>query len=91
MVGIDIFTGKKYEDIYPVSQKIMVPEIKKVEYEVAYIDENDFVSLILPDSSLKENVKLPQSEDLKEKLNNLYRKYEGKAQIYFTIMSSCGE
>ena len=39
---------------------IMVPTVTKTEYEVADIDdEDDFVSLIMDDSSLKEDLKLP--------------------------------
>jgi translation initiation factor 5A len=37
----------------------MIPNVTKVEYEVADIDEDGFVSLILEDGSLKEDLKLP--------------------------------
>ena len=32
IVGIDIFTGKKYEDACPTSHNIYVPIVKKNEY-----------------------------------------------------------
>lgn len=61
IVGFDIFTGKKYEDSAPTGASIGVPNVTKEEFEIADINEDDdFVSAILGDGSLKEDLKLPK-------------------------------
>jgi translation initiation factor 5A len=59
IVGLDIFTNKKYEDSWPTSAGVMVPVVNKIEFEVADIAEDGFVSLIKPNGDLKEDLKLP--------------------------------
>ncbi len=63
IVGIDIFTGKKYEDSMPTAATVLIPTVNRIEYEVADIDEDDFVSLIQEDGSLKTDLKLPAGDE----------------------------
>jgi translation initiation factor 5A len=59
IVGLDIFTDKKYEDSWPTSAGVMIPTVTKLDYEVADIAEDGFVSLIKANGDLKEDLKLP--------------------------------
>ena len=34
LVGLDLLTGRKYEDICPGSHKLEVPLVRKIEYQV---------------------------------------------------------
>jgi hypothetical protein len=34
LIGLDIFTGKRYEDVCPASHNMNVPNVKRQEYQV---------------------------------------------------------
>ncbi len=76
IVGNDIFTNKRYEEIAPTSATIRIPIVEKKEYEVADIDEDYFVSLIKEDGDLKSDLKLP--EDDQEIFDDLKKVWEGR-------------
>lgn len=63
IVGNDIFTNKRYEEICPTSANIRVPIVEKKEFEVADIGEDDFASLIQDDGTLKSDLKLPKEDE----------------------------
>ena len=89
--GIDIFTGKKVEAIQSTSDHVVVPVVKKVELEVADISEDNFVSLILPDSSLKEDLKLPNDKKEAKKLRDAFESNKDESSVYFTFIKACGQ
>lgn len=92
IVGLDIFTGKKYEDSMPTSANVMIPIVNKVEYEVADIDDDDFVSLIKDDGSLKSDLKLPvNDEDVYKELKAMWENNKDKGQVFFSVTSAVGQ
>ncbi|MCL4126295.1 UNVERIFIED_CONTAM: hypothetical protein GTU68_005775 [Idotea baltica] len=89
IVGNDIFTGKKYEDAFSTSHTVYVPIVSKIEYEVADISDSNFVSLLLMDFSLKEDLKLPNDEELRKELQSIWERNHDDSQVYFTVISAC--
>jgi len=61
--AIDIFTGKKYEDIIPSTHTAHVPFVVRKEYSLVDISADDFCSLMDDEGNCREDVKLPDFPD----------------------------
>jgi translation initiation factor 5A len=61
--AIDIFTGKKYEDVCPSTQNVQVPNVIRTDYSLMDISVDGFTSLLFEDSSTREDIKLPEYPD----------------------------
>jgi len=91
IVGTDIFTNKKHEDTSPTSATVQIPIVKKFEYEVADLDEDDFVSSILEDGTLKDDLKLTrEDEDVCKDLKKMWEE-RGDKLVFFTVLVAVGK
>ena len=61
--GIDIFTNKKYEEIAPSSETVHVPVVKRAEYSLVDISEDDFCTLMNEEGECREDIKLPDQPE----------------------------
>ncbi|GAB4816780.1 hypothetical protein N2152v2_003826 [Parachlorella kessleri] len=67
-VGIDIFTGKKYEDLTPSSHNCDVPHVNRTEYTLLDVSDDGFVSLMDEKGNTVDHLTLPKGTDELEKL-----------------------
>lgn len=86
LVGIDIFSGKKYEDLSPSTHNMDVPNVRRQEYALLDIDEG-FMSLMTNDGTTKDDVRVPDG-DLGSKLQAEFD--EGK-ELVVTVITAMGE
>lgn len=86
LVAIDIFTGKKLEDISPSTHNMEVPNVRRTEYQLVNIDDG-FLSLLTTDGDSKDDVRVPDGE-LGEQIQAEFD--EGK-DLMVTIVTAMGE
>ncbi|SCU86254.1 LAME_0D05182g1_1 [Lachancea meyersii CBS 8951] len=86
LVAIDIFTGKKLEDLSPSTHNMDVPNVKRTEFQLLDIDDG-YLSLMTMDGDTKDDVRAPDGE-IGEQIQAGFE--EGK-DLMVTIISAMGE
>jgi len=94
MVGIDIFTGKKYEDICPSTHNMYVPNVVRKELEVVDITEDGYFSLMNEDGDIRDDLKLTEicSVSTPAAVRELISQAEGTGErVVATVWKALGE
>jgi len=86
LVAIDIFTGKKLEDICPSTHNMNVPNVNRKDYQLVNI-EDEFVSLMDDGGDQKEDLKIPDDDIGKE----ITEKFDKGETFMVTVLSAVGE
>ncbi|KAK2466604.1 hypothetical protein APHAL10511_000862 [Amanita phalloides] len=86
LVAIDIFTGKKLEDICPSTHNMDVPVVRRNEYQLVNIDEG-YLNLMTQDGIPKDDVKVPDTDLGKE----IQAGFDEGKDLLVTIVSAMGE
>jgi len=94
-VAIDIFTGKKMEDLVPSSHTTAVPFVKKEEFQCIDADEDGFLTVITASGDTRSDLKLPSemspeppgAQELSAKIKAMLAKED---DFYVIIQSACG-
>merc|ERR1712176_1282426 len=86
LVALDIFTGKKYEDICPSTHNMDVPHVSRKDYQYLSLEE-EFVSIMDDAGETREDLKLPD-DDIGTEIKN---KIQADEQFMVTVLSAVGE
>ncbi|KDD73936.1 hypothetical protein H632_c1715p0 [Helicosporidium sp. ATCC 50920] len=86
-VGIDIFTGKKMEDLTPSSHNCDVPHVTRKDYTLVDIDDN-FVSLMEESGDMKDDLTLPKGTDEADKLaQQIKADFEAGKELIISVLA----
>merc|ERR1739841_28011 len=98
IVALDIFTGKKYEDLCPTSHNVSVPFVKREEYTLMDIGGDGTVSLLDADGNSKEDLNLPtivkvgEATDADKKVTDQMKgDLEAGKAVTVIVLKACGE
>ncbi|KAG2076477.1 initiation factor 5a [Suillus decipiens] len=86
LVGVDIFTDKKMEDISPSTHNMDVPNVTRTEYQLLGVDDG-FLNLMNTDGGTKDDVKLPDNKLGEEILAG----FEVADTVMVTVTAAMGE
>jgi len=86
MVALDIFTGKKLEDICPSTHNMEVPNVKRKDYQLIGLDD-DFLSLMDDSGETRDDLKCPEGEIGDE----IRAAIAEERDIMCTVLSAVGE
>lgn len=87
LVGIDIFTSKKYEDICPSTHNMNVPNVSRSDYQLNDIQSDGFLELMDDNNEIREDLKLPET-DLGKEIRSKFDNGEG---LLVTVLKAMGE
>jgi len=98
IVALNIFTGKKYEDLCPTSHNLEVPFVKRTEYQLLSADpDSGEVSLLLDNGETKDDLNLPTivnqgepTDEDKKCSEEILKGMDGWKTVAVVVQSACG-
>jgi translation initiation factor 5A len=86
MVALDIFTGKKLEDICPSTHNMDVPNVVRKDLQLVDID-GDYLSLMDDSGDTRDDIKVPE-DDLGAEIRERFGNDEG---LIISVLSAMDE
>jgi len=88
-LAVDIFTGKKLEDMVPSSHRTTVPVVVRTEWEIIDIGEDGELTLMDEAGNQKTDVNLPPvPENMAQEIRDTWA--DGENQVSCTVQAAVG-
>ncbi|KAI7629181.1 hypothetical protein KC319_g13353 [Hortaea werneckii] len=88
LVAIDLFTGKKLEDLSPSTHNMDVPNVRRQEYQLVDVSDDGFLNLLTDSGDEKNDVKVPEG-DVGAKIQKLFTEEEKDVNVI--VLTAMGE
>lgn len=88
IVGIDIFTGKKYEDISPSSHNMNSPVVTRKDFQLIDIDSEGFVTIMDDRNDTRSDLRLDLDGD--ETHTKIQEDFEAEKSLVVTVLAALG-
>lgn len=89
LVGIDIFNGKRYEDLCPSTHNIDVPNVSRIDFQLIDISDDGFVTLMNEKGDTRDDLKLPTDVELTNKIKEEFVKEDNTVLV--TVIKAVNE
>ena len=92
ITGIDIFTSSKYECTFSTGDNVDAPVMQRKEYTLINIDDDGYASLMNDAGDIKEDLKLPEEEwlkDVSDKIREIFQ--DGRKECLIAVISAMGQ
>ncbi|KAL8578305.1 hypothetical protein ACOMHN_005696 [Nucella lapillus] len=87
IVAIDIFTGKKYEDMCPSTHNTECPNVAREDFSVLEVDGDGFLTLMDENSAeTRSDLRLPDDEELASEIK---KRIENEETFMVTVLKAC--
>lgn len=87
LVGLDIFTGKKYEDICPSTHNMDVPNVSRTDLQLIDVSDDSSISLLDDKGDTRDDLNLPEG-DLGKEIRDRFEKDE---MLVLTVVKALDE
>jgi len=87
MTGIDIFDGRKYEDMSPSTHNMEVPNVKRIEYNLIDITDEGYLSLMDDQGDVRDDLHCEHDPALFKEIKD---KFDAGDEMMIGVLQALG-
>ena len=88
ITAIDVFTGKKYEEVAPTSHSLPSPVVKRSVYQLIDVKPDGFLSLMDEANNTRDDMALPADQEMADKIKEAF---DNGDEVSIVVMSAMGK